>query len=282
MSAPRVLAVFSGGGVKAMAHVGAMRALAEAGIRPTRFIGTSMGAAVAAGFAAGLSPDELQARLEGISRRDVASLRPMALAKGLFATAIFRAGPLRRTIERILPVSRFADLALPLTVTAADLDTGDLVRFGSGGGDVPLVDAIHASCALPLLFAPVVLGGRRLADGGLRGVVALEVAREVPADLVVAVDVGPGFDMEGREGGSGLPPSVRIHNEAQWVLMADASRLQLALWRATPGLPRLLHVRPRVRHGATFAVDQVGYYLDEGYRATRAALDDHLLTGTVA
>lgn len=272
MTVREVVAVFSGGGVKAMAHIGAMRALAEAGIRPTRFIGTSMGAAVAAGFAAGLTPDKLHDRLAGIRRRDVAAVRPMAMAKGLFATAIFRAAPLRQTIERILPVARFSDLRLPLTVTAADLDTGDLVCFGHGGEDAPLVDAIHASCALPLLFAPVVIGGRRLADGGLRGVVGLDVARREPADLVVAVDVGPGFDMDGREGPSGLPPAIRIHNEAQWVLMADASRLQLELWRATPGLPRLLYVRPRVRHGGTFAVDQAGYYLDEGYRATREAV----------
>lgn len=272
MSGREVVAVFSGGGVKAMAHIGAMRALAEAGIQPTRFIGTSMGAAVAAGFAAGLSADDLQSRLAGITRRDVAAVRPMAMAKGLFATAIFRAAPLRETIERILPVARFSELERPLTVTAADLDTGDLVCFGHGGEDVPLIDAIHASCALPLLYEPVVIGGRRLADGGLRGVVGLEVARREAADLVVAVDVGPGFDMDGRQGPSRLPPAIRIHNEAQWVLMADASRLQLALWRATAGLPRLLHVRPRVHHGGTFAVEQAEYYLGEGYRAAREAI----------
>ncbi len=267
-----VVAVLSGGGVKAIAHVGAIRALAEAGIHPDHYIGTSMGAAVAACLAAGLAPDELETRLTGIKRRDVASISPMALAKGLYATAILRAEPLRETIERILPVQSFGELVHPLTVTAADLDTGELVRFGSGGTDVPLVDAIYASCALPLFYPPAVIDGRRLADGGLRGVVALEVARDFPADLVVAVDVGPGFDMEGRTPGRGPPPAVRVHNEAQWVLMADATRLQVALWRATPGLPRLLYVRPHVRHGATFDLSQAGYYLAEGYRATTQAL----------
>jgi len=269
---PRVVAVFSGGGVKAMAHIGAMRALAEAGIQPGRYIGTSMGATVAAGFAAGLSPDELQQRLTGVTRRDVAQASAVALAKGLYATAILKADPLRQTIERLLPVRTFAELACPLTITAADLDNGALVRFGDGGEDVPLVDAIYASCALPLLYPPAELGGRRLADGGLRGVVALEVAKELAVDLVVAVDVGPGFDMASRTPGRGPPPAVRMHNDSQWVLMADATRLQLALWRATPGLPRLLYVRPRVRHGATFALEQSAYYLEEGYRATREAL----------
>jgi NTE family protein len=272
MTESRVVAVLSGGGVKAIAHLGALRALAEAGIHPTRYIGTSMGAAVAAALAAGLTPDELEARLMTIRRRDVARISPVALAKGLYATAILRPEPLRETLEQVVPARRFADLVHPLTVTAADLNTGDLVQFGAGGEDVPLIDALYASCALPLLYPPARIGGRRLADGGLRGVVALEVARGLPADLVVAVDVGPGFDMAARTRRRGPPPAVRVHNEAQWVLMADATRLQVALWRATPGLPPLLYIRPRVRHGATFDLTQAGYYLQEGYRAARDAL----------
>lgn len=272
MKRGEVVAVLSGGGVKAMAHLGAVRALAEAGIAPTRYIGTSMGAAVAAGLAAGLEPGELQRRMQGITRREVAAVSAVSLAKGLYATAILKAEPLRRTLARLLPVARFGELRLPLTVTAADLDTGDLVCFGAGGEEVPLVDAVYASCALPMLYPPARLGGRRLADGGLRGVVALEVARRLNVDLVVAVDVGPGFDMARRVPGGPLPPAVRIHNEAQWVLMADATRLQLEWWRATPGLPRLVYVRPVVHHGATFALDQAEHYLAEGYRATREAL----------
>lgn len=267
-----VVLVLSGGGAKAMAHVGAMRALAEAGIRPTRFIGTSMGAAVGAALAAEMTPDAIEERMRGITRREVAAVSAVSLAKGLYARAILKSAPLKRTLAALLPVRRFSELALPLTVTAADLDTGDLVRFGAGGEDVPLVEAIYASCALPLLYPPAVMGGRRLADGGLRGVVGLEVAKELAADLVIAVDVGPGFDMERRVPGGVVPPAIQVHNEAQWVLMADASRLQLALWRATPGLPPLLYVRPVVRHGATFAVDQADYYLGEGYRATSEAL----------
>lgn len=273
MSELPVVAVMSGGGVKAIAHVGAMRALAEAGMVPARFIGTSMGAAVAAAFAGGLGPDEVEARLRQIERRDVAAVSPVALAKGLYTTAILKAEPLRDTLERLIPVPEFAGLLFPLTVTATDLDTGELVCFGTDGEEAPLVAALYASCALPLLYPPARLNGRRLADGGLRGVVALEVARTVAAGVVVVIDVGPGFDMEGRTAGRGPPPAIRIHNEAQWVLMADATRLQVALWRATPGLPPLLYVRPVVKHGATFDLSQGDYYLAEGYRATKAALD---------
>ena len=55
-------------------------------------------------------------------------------------------------------------------------------------------------------------------------------------------------------------------------MMADSTRLQVALWRATPGLAPLVHVRPTVRHGATFDLTQADYYLEQGYLATQQAL----------
>ena len=64
---------------------------------------------------------------------------------------------------------RFSDLLHPLTVTAVDLDSGQLVRLGAGGEDALLQDALYAACALPLWFPPRIIRGRRLADGGLRG-----------------------------------------------------------------------------------------------------------------
>lgn len=245
-----------------------MQAIIEAGLTPTRYIGTSMGAAVAAGFAAGLSVVELTERMRSIDRRDIAAVSPVSLAKGLYAEAILRPSRLRRTLERLLPVERFEQLRIPLLVTAADLDNGDLVTFGAPGEVTPMVDAVYASCALPLLYPPAVIGGRRLSDGGLRGVVALEVARNYPSDLIVAIDVGPGFDVPpGRSSGPIPPPAVRIHNEAQWVMMAEITRLQLALWRASPRLPRLIYIRPAVAHGATFDTDQIDNYLEKGYQA---------------
>ena len=260
--------VMSGGGIKAAAHIGAMRAIVESGLTPTRYIGTSMGAAIAAGFAAGLSVAEMSDRMRSIDRRDIAAVSPMSLAKGLYAEAILRPNRLRRTLERLLPVERFDQLRVPLLVTAVDLDNGDLVTFGGPGEATPMVDAVYASCALPLLYPPAEIAGRRFSDGGLRGVVPLEVARNFPSDLIVAIDVGPGFDVpQGRGSGPLPPPAVRIHNEAQWVMMAEISRLQLALWQASPQLPRLIYIRPPVGPGATFDTSQIDSYLEEGYLA---------------
>ncbi|MGH7562382.1 MAG: patatin-like phospholipase family protein, partial [Gemmatimonadales bacterium] len=209
----RVTVVLSGGGIKTAAHLSAVRALREAGLEPTRYVATSMGAVMAVGLALGLPHDEMVARCSTLQRRDVAALDRTSLLRGLFARALFREAPLRRTLERTVPARRFAELPVPVTVTAADLDTGDLVLLGDGGEDVPLLDALYAACALPVLYPPAVLGGRRLGDGGLRGVLPLEAAARFAADLVVAVDVGPGFD-QGPAVPAAMPAMLAAHHDA--------------------------------------------------------------------
>ncbi len=271
-SPPRVTAVLSGGGVKAAAHLGAVRAMGEAAVAPTRYIGTSMGAVMAAGLAAGLTPAELLERARGIRRRDVARLSPAALVQGFFATALLHPEPLQRTLARLVPATRFDQLPIPLTVTAADLDTGALVVFGAGGEDAPLLDALYASCALPLWYPPHEMAGRRLADGGLRGPLPLSTAARFAADLVVAVDAGPGFDAVPATGRLAPPPLIRMHTQATGVLMANNSELELSLWKKSPERPPLVYVRPVAERGATFALRNLARYEQEGYEAARKAL----------
>jgi NTE family protein len=265
--------VCGGGGAKAAAHVGALRALEEAGLLPGHFLGTSMGGVFGALFASGLSARAALDRVGMIGAREIVQTERLAFLKGLWARSLLKPLPLRRALERMLGVRRFEDLKYPLTVTATALDTGELTLFGTGGRSVPLIDALTASCALPLFYPPVEIGGRPYADGGLRAVLPLEAAALIPARLIVAVDVGPGFD-ELAAGGqpTGLPPVVETHNEALGILMSEQTRAALALYRQSPNRPPLLYVRPRVERGATFRVDQVQRYVEDGYVATRAAL----------
>jgi len=267
-----VVAVFSGGGAKASAHVGAYRALEEAGLKPGHIVGTSMGGVFAALFASGLSSREALERVSSIGEKEIVQADPFAFIKGLWARSLLKPEPFRRSLERMIPFRRFEELPIPLTVTSVALDTGELTLFGAGGRSIPLLDALYATAALPLFLPPAVIDGRRYADGGLRAVLPLEPASLIPAGLVVAVDVGPGFDEVQGAGGPGLPPVVDLHNEATGILMAGQTAMTLALWRASPGRPRLIYVRPRVEKGATFRVDQVRRYAEEGYTATRSAL----------
>jgi NTE family protein len=264
--------VLSGGGAKTAAHLGACRALREAGFEPTWYVGTSMGAVIAAGLASGVANDELLERMADVGARGIVR-DPLAPVAGLFLRSLLKPGPLRSAIEALVPVRRFADLTVPLTVTAVDLDTGELVLFGAGAQTAPLVDVLCASCALPMYYPPVVIDGRRFGDGGLRCVVPLEPAAELDVELVLAVDVGPGFDQPAPAETARVPAMVRAHDDAVGILMAANSENQLALWRADPRRPPLVYVRPRTERNATFRVDRVREYANEGRRATREALD---------
>lgn len=264
--------VLSGGGAKTAAHLGACRALKEAGFEPAWYVATSMGAVVAAGLASGVGNDELLDRMAQTGPRSIVR-NPLAPVAGLYLQSLLRPAPLRKAIEALVPVRRFSDLSVPLTVTAVDLDSGELVLFGSGAANAPLVDALCASCALPLYYPPVVLNGRRLGDGGLRGVVPLEPAAGLQVELVLAVDVGPGFDLSTPAAVPRVAPLVRAHDDAVGILMAANTESQLALWRADSARPPLVYVRPMVERHSTFRVDRVREYANEGRRATREALD---------
>ncbi len=293
----KVVVVFGGGGAKSLAHAGAWKALREAGMTPSHIIGTSMGAVIGAAFAAGSTYDRLVEIALSLQKKDFAALDAWSLAKRVFAGNILKPEPLKRTIARLVPATRFAELQIPLTITATDLDSGELVLFGaqlgmSGSHDVgaqhaaplhnagtapvhlgdavPLVDALYASCALPLYLPPEGIDGRRLGDGGLRAVVPIDVARRIPAELVVAVDVGPGFDEPPAAKQAPIPPLVRAHGEAIRVMMAAQTERAIADW--PKDAPRLVMVRAVAEREATFAVDGAERYLEAGYRKTRAAL----------
>ncbi len=266
-----VVLLLSGGGAKAAAHVGAVRALAEAGITPARIIGTSMGAVIGACIGSGLEPEAILRRLLDVgSKGIVRSL--LAPWGGLWLDGLLRSDALHAALAELVPARVFAELQVPLTVTATDLDSGALVPLGEGGEPVPLVDALHASCALPVFYPPVPLVGRRLGDGGLRGVVPFEAAKGADAELVVAIDIGPGFDTQPDRPANRYPALVARHNDATGILMAANTAACLALWRAEPARPPLLYVRPRVERDATFRIERVEAYAAEGYRATHTAL----------
>ncbi|MBE0594478.1 MAG: patatin-like phospholipase family protein [Gemmatimonadales bacterium] len=272
MSAMRIACVLSGGGVKSAAHVGALRALEERGVRPDRYVGTSMGAVVAAGFAAGRTYDDMLRQLLLVTRRDVARVS-WGVLSGPFTTSLFQVDRLRETIARLVPARRFADLHTPLTVTSVDVETGDLVLFGDGGdASVPLIDALTASCALPIFYPPVRIGARSCADGGLRAVLPLTTAAGFGPDAIFAVRAGPSFAARPSERPAAIPPLLRAHNRAMRVMMAAQTDAEIARWRHAQ-VPLIL-VEPTVEQAATFAVGRAVAYVEEGYRAAVSALRD--------
>lgn len=175
---PKVGLALGGGMARGIAHIGVLRELEKNNVPIDLIAGTSAGSLVGGGYAAGLSPDQLEALALKLSWSDLGRVTVSRL--GFYSSA--------RTedyIHAVFPVDRFEQLRIPLGVVATDLQAGKMVVFTEG--DLAL--AIRASCAIPCYFTPVMVNGRLMVDGGLVGHLPAAVARGMGADIVIAVDV---------------------------------------------------------------------------------------------
>jgi len=273
VTSKRIVMVLGGGGAKTAAHLGAARALREAGITPIRWIGTSMGAVIAAALATGEAPEAILERVVAIKRNDALQLEWTAVLRGIWAPAIMKTGPIRQLIERLVPARSFAELKTPCTVTAVEVLTGKEVAFGADGEAAPLVDVLAAACALPPYFLPVAVNGRTFYDGGLRAAVPIDRAAAISCDAVIAIHTAPGFDETGQTV-EVPPPLLAAADTAIGWLMAGTVDLQRERWDLVAGRPRLIWLRPTSDRGATFAADRTARYAELGYRAMLQALEE--------
>jgi len=159
----RVGLALGGGFARGMAHIGVLRALEHHKIPIHAVAGVSSGSIIAAAYASGASPDSIGSVAQATKLRDVARF---TLSRLGFAGS----DHMVRLLGRLLKVSRFEDMQIPLAVIATDLNSGKPVIF-QDSGDVHL--PIRASCAYPGLFLPIQESGRSLVDGF--------VSMEVPA-----------------------------------------------------------------------------------------------------
>lgn len=265
----RVVLVLGGGGVKGMAHIGAWRALEDAGVEVAELVGTSIGALVGSVLAAGVPHTELVERARLLERKDIVGFNRWALLpNGIRQTSIFRDDPLMDYIRAALPVERFEDLEVALSMNAVDLETGEEVWFGAGGRtDVALAEAVYASSALPLFYPPAELGGRYYVDGGVADTLPVRRAAERGAEVIVAVDVSAGPVKDAAETVS--KGMVAVHHRVYDIMAGARRRAVEASWSGPP----VVRVRPRLDGYATFDFENTRYFIDEGYRAMREAWD---------
>ena len=177
---PRIGLALSGGAGRGIAHVGVLRALTENQIPIDAIAGASAGALAGGSFAAGLSIDELEEMARGFRWRHTQRFSFSRL--GLQSNA-----GLEKFLRAKLPVTRFEDLKVPFAAMVTDLLKGELIVLRDRG-DLPF--AIRASCCIPFLITPVKdAEGRLLIDGGIVANLPISHARDLGADIVIAVDV---------------------------------------------------------------------------------------------
>ncbi|HUG02713.1 MAG TPA: patatin-like phospholipase family protein [Longimicrobiales bacterium] len=265
----KTILVLGGGGTKGIAHVGAWRAITEAGLAVDEIVGTSIGSLIGSLIAHDMPLDEMERRARLLRKEHIIGVNRWALMfNGIRQKSVFRAYPFRGFLEDVLPVERFDELARPLGVNAVDLETGIAEWFGAGGrNDVPLAQAVYASSALPMFFPPALIDGRHFVDGGVAEVLALPRARERGADLVIGVDVGAGAAKDALDIVS--KGMVAIQHRVMDIVTYTRRQARLQLWSG----PRLVYIRPRMDGYSTFDFDAIDYFLEEGYRATREVLE---------
>ena len=262
--------VLSGGGARAYAHIGAVKALREAGV-PIDFVcGASMGAVIAACIAKGWSDEEIEARI----RKAFVSSNPLgdhvlpvvALTKG------------RRVEERLL--EHFGDalieeLAVPFFCVSSDIAAGDLRVHRKGR----LREALRASIALPGILPPVVSDGALLVDGAVinnfptdimagahRGLtIGIDVARRGVIDVEAFADPPGFFQWAARHGVSAAPPIVSL-------LMRTATARHERMTRVHPAD---IMIAPPVDGVELRDWKKYDAAVEDGYEVTKAAIDEH-------
>lgn len=278
--------VLSGGGARGLAHIGVLRVLDSLGVRPSLVVGTSMGSLIGALYAGGLSGRQIDSLaraipFESLFRRyapitlitagDFAA--PVTVLSPVFVVEL-RGGkpqlqsPLAREPEvnalfnqillraNLAAAGDFDRLPIPFRAVATDMRARSTVVLGDGD----LAEAVRASIAIPVVFAPVEREGRLLVDGGLSANVPVSVARAVSASRVLVSDVGA----------SAADSVEDVSTASMLSYLID----ELFSQPPDPLGANDLRIRPEVRefNPLVFTDDVVGPLIDAGYRAAAKAL----------
>lgn len=266
---PRTVLVLGGGGMKGTAHIGVWKALEEAGVRADAIVGCSIGSLIACCLAGGWGWRELGRVARSLTKDDIVSInRRAVLFGGVREEAVFDGAHFLQYIRSNLPLKSFAEARVPVRINAVSLVTGKEVWLGSGvREEVPVAEAVYASCAIPIYFPPHRVDGDVLVDGGVLNVLPVDAALAWGAERVIAVDVGSEI----------LPPDegyfdrgmIAIHDRVLTLNLEQQRRRCLETeW---PGA-RVTYIRPRIGHLGGWDFDRTQFFLEEGYRAAREAL----------
>lgn len=289
MRAGGTVFVFSGGGARGALHVGALRALYEAGIRPDALVGTSIGAWNAAWLAhaptlegvealaaiwRGLQPGQallgqkhpLCSRLHTLKGLLMLTALRRIIAGG---SSLYSNTGMRAILAQRFTGMTFDDLSLPLSVIATDLSHGGRAIFRHG----PIVDAVLASSAIPGIFPPVDIDGSIYADGGMVDGCSIETAIDMGASRIFVMAIG--YETEDGDGASwtrSARPSVPSVIQRASQVMGNY-QIQRALERAPRSVETHLISLSPGSGGGSLNFEHVAGWIEQAYRSTRAYLE---------
>lgn len=245
---PVVALVLGGGGVKGFAHVGVIKVLESHGIKPAIVVGTSAGSFVGALYASGMGAYQLQSVALGMQEADI---RDLTLSSQGFLVG----DKLQQFVNTQVGGKAIQQFPIRFAAVATDLESGEKVAFNYGDAG----QAVRASCSIPNVFLPTRIGKRQFVDGGLVSPVPVLTARDMGADVVIAVDISA----KPRSGTAALG----------WWGLLDQSINILSQQAIRAELMRAdVVIKPSVQHADALNLDQRHEFLLEGEKVAQQFL----------
>lgn len=244
---PTVALVLGGGGLRGFAHIGVLKALEEAGIKPGIVVGTSAGAVVGAAYASGMAPAQIDAAARSIK---LSSLVDWTVSSG----GVMRGKNLARWVDAVTGGVPIEEFPRRFGAVATDLQSAKPVLLDRG----PAGNAIQASAAVPGVTVPVAYANGHLVDGGVAALVPVRFARAMGGDVVIAVDI---FCRGPRSESLAAPAVVHRVMHAQSCLVAGPEMAEADVL-----------IAPAVRAPGISAAGEQDAAIEAGYQAARAAL----------
>ncbi|MFD1436904.1 patatin-like phospholipase family protein [Acinetobacter terrae] len=175
---PVVAIALGGGGAKGFAHIGVLKVLESHGIKPKIVTGTSAGSFVGSIYASGKTPYQLQQIALTLKESDIRDLT-------LNSQGVVQGQKLQNYVNKHIANKPIEQFPIRFAAVATRLDTGRKAEFIKGNAG----QAVRASCSIPNVFVPATIGGKQYVDGGLVSPIPVKTAKDMGADIVIAVDI---------------------------------------------------------------------------------------------
>lgn len=175
---PIVALVLGSGGARGYAHIGAIQVLEANGIQPDLIVGTSAGSIVGSLYASGMSADEIREVALNMKPKDVREIR-------LDKKGVLDGKKVEDYVNKQVNNTPLERLKIPMYVVATELQQGKKMVFNAGNTG----QAVRASVSIPSMFIPALINQKEYVDGGLVSPVPVDVARDLGADIIIAVDI---------------------------------------------------------------------------------------------
>lgn len=241
---PKVAVVLGAGAARGFAHVGVLKILESQKIPVNIIVGTSAGSFVGGLYAYGYNSFDLQRIALDIQKSDLADV-------SIFSSGgLIKGDRLEEYFNKAVNKTPIEQFRIPFAAVATDIQSGNEMVFSRGNAGA----AVRASCSIPGIFVPARVGDRVYVDGGVVNPLAVDVARAMGADIVIAVDISSDMDTTVPEG------MIDTILQSITVMYSKLSKQQLA--RAD------IIVRPRVGHIRSSEFIQRNSAIMEGERAT--------------